>query len=80
MAIDPVVLQIQQRGPPMEYACPECGRRTRDKQGRCGPCRRAIPDLARYATVQVVALGKACRQELERRQKVIADAFGDLDL
>jgi hypothetical protein len=60
----------------VEGRCGTCGRRSRDKTGTCRSCREAaIPKLASLSTEHVIALAKATRHELERRQREILAAL-----
>lgn len=81
MAIDPVrLVQQQQAVRQTEYLCPGCGRRTRDKEGRCVNCRKAGVgniDWPRLSLGQLGELSKAIRCELKRRQDEIASAMGE---
>lgn len=78
--IDPARHQAQLRavsnqGP--EVQCPKCLRRTRDKAGICGPCRKvnAGIDMARFSVAQLRGLIIGARAEIQRRADEAAAAL-----
>ena len=81
MAIDPARLDRQraaiQSVKDGEYECPGCGRRTRDREGRCASCRRVggAIDRARLSVEQIRRLQTACKSELQRRRDALDAAL-----
>lgn len=73
--IDPQVkarqLQVVQAGVQTgDYKCPGCGKRTRDKTGRCVACQRVgagTERLHRLTTPQLRVLMAQVRAEIQRR-------------
>lgn len=60
---------------PREFRCPGCGRRSRDKTGVCSSCRWTVPDLRRLTADQLKALAANIRDEVERRQRELAEVI-----
>lgn len=56
-----------------ERPCPGCGRRTRDREERCGSCRRALAGFRLHAldVEQLLRLKGAVQAEIERRKRVL---------
>lgn len=53
------------------YNCPGCGKRTRDRTGRCHACQHGAvgTDLERLTHQQLVMLRQRVADEIERRRK-----------
>ena len=84
MAIDPNVLRIQrdtaldpESRRPVEYSCPRCGRRTRDRSGACNQCKAShVPRFDQLTTEAIKGVIAAARAELQRRKDEIDNALG----